>query len=331
MKSCLTCQQVKVEQASSVGLMGHRITDGPWIVVAADIMSPLPRSKAGFAYIFVIQHIFTKWVECRALRTASGKNISEALEDLVISRWGTPQFLLTDNGTKFVNRTLKEFAESHGIKHTTVPPYHPQANPVERVNRILKTMIIAFLDRDHREWDLHLRDFCIAYNTAHYLSTGASPAFLNLGRELLPLRSLRNCLTHVNEVAEQPPANWRERMTKLSALNEWVTENLEKAYQRQSEAYNLRHRDVSYKVGDLVWKRNRILSSAMQNIAAKLAPKCQGPHRISKKVSSVVYELVSLDNLPLGRVHIVTSREVEDAAREGRRGDSILFYILYYL
>ncbi|XP_020298054.1 protein 5NUC-like [Pseudomyrmex gracilis] len=140
-------------------------------------------------------------------------------------------------------------------------------------------MIIAFLDRDHREWDLHLRDFCFAYNTALHTSTGASPAFLNLGRELLPIRSLRNRLANVEEVAEQPPAKWKERITQLSALKDWVTENLEKAYRKQSEAYNLRHRDVSYSVGDLVWKRNRILSSATQNIAAKLAPKYQGPHR----------------------------------------------------
>ena len=117
--------------------------------------------------------------------------MSEALEENVISRWGTPRFLLTDNGTEFVNKTLQAFADERGIILTTIPPYHPQANPVERVNRILKTMVVAFLGRDHREWDAHLRDFRFAYNTAHHSSVGTSPAFLNLGRELEPARSLR--------------------------------------------------------------------------------------------------------------------------------------------
>ena len=89
---CDICQRTKVEQASPVGLMGQRIAEAPWTVIAADIMGPFPRSKSGFAYVLVIQDLFTKWIECRALRAANGKLISEALEDLVISRWDTPRF-----------------------------------------------------------------------------------------------------------------------------------------------------------------------------------------------------------------------------------------------
>lgn len=65
--------------------MGRRIADGPWIIVAVDIMDPLLRSKAGYMYILVIQDLFTKWVECRTLRAANGKSIVEALKDLLIS------------------------------------------------------------------------------------------------------------------------------------------------------------------------------------------------------------------------------------------------------
>jgi len=90
-------------------------------------------------------------MECKALRT--GTEICEALEDLVISRWDTPKFILTDNGTEFINRVMKAFAEEHNITHTTVLPYHLQTNPVERINRILKTMMISFIEQDHREWD----------------------------------------------------------------------------------------------------------------------------------------------------------------------------------
>jgi len=54
---------------------------------------------------------------------------------------GTPRFILIDNGTKFVNRTIKAFAKKHKIMHTTISSYHPQANPVEQVNQILKTIV----------------------------------------------------------------------------------------------------------------------------------------------------------------------------------------------
>jgi len=96
-RTCDICQRTKVEQASPAGLMGRRIADGPWTIIVADIIRPLSRSKAGFQYILVIQDLFTKWIECKALRSATGIKIREALEDLVISRWGAPRFILTDN------------------------------------------------------------------------------------------------------------------------------------------------------------------------------------------------------------------------------------------
>jgi len=303
-KTCDICQRTKVEQASPAGLMGRRIADGPWTIIAADVIGPLPRSKAGFQYILVIQDLFTKWVECRALRSATAVKIRETLDDLVISRWGTPKFILTDNGTEFVNRIIKSFAEENQITHTTVPPYHPQANPVERVNRILKTMIISFIEKDHREWDKYLSEFRFAYNTAFHSSLGTSPAFLNLGRELKPVQLLRLPNQEVTEIEARDTAEWSERMKKLQVLREWVIENLDKAYQSQASRYNLRRRNRTFRVGELVLRRQHILSSAAQNVAAKLAHKFQGPFKVGRKISPVIYELTRLDGSAAGKIHV---------------------------
>lgn len=62
------------------------------------------------------------------------KKIREHLDEVVVNRWGAPKVLLMDNGTEFINRELKAFAKERNIAHATVPPYHPQANPVKRVN-----------------------------------------------------------------------------------------------------------------------------------------------------------------------------------------------------
>lgn len=137
------------------------------------------------------QDLFTKWIEICPLRQATGPKIKDAFEDLIICRWGTPRVLLSDNGTEFINKTLRHLTDDLGICHTTTPPYHPQANPVERVNRVLKAMIISFLDQDHRQWDLHLKEFRLAYNTAVHSATKASPAFLNTGREFRIAKSMK--------------------------------------------------------------------------------------------------------------------------------------------
>ncbi|XP_025263666.1 protein NYNRIN-like [Camponotus floridanus] len=254
-------------------------------------MGPFPPSKSGNAYILVVQDLFTKWIECCPLRKATGKKIRELLTELIVNRWGAPRVLLTDNGTEFINRELQAFAEEHGITHTTVPPYHPQANPVERVNRVIKTMITAFLESDHREWDLHLTEFRFAYNTAYHTSLQATPAFLNFGREPQPINTVRGRHEQAVEVAETNPANWKERMERIKALREWIIENLEAAHEKQSRYYNLRRRDQRFAIGERVLKRQHILSSAAQNISAKLATKFHGPFTIAKILSPVVYEL----------------------------------------
>jgi len=111
---------------------------------------------------------------------------------------------------------IKSFAEEYKITYTTVSPYHPQTNPVERVNRILKTMIILFIEKDHREWDKHLSEFRFAYNTAFYSSLETSPAFLNLGRELNPAQLL-NRNQETTEVEVRNVTMWSE-MKKLQFL-----------------------------------------------------------------------------------------------------------------
>ena len=93
-------------------------------------------------------------------------------------------------------------------------------------------------------------------------------------------------------------------MTDLQAIQTWVTENLEQANQKQSHQYNLRRRHRAFKVTDLVLKRQRVLSSAAQNFAAKLAPRFEGPFRVKRVLSPLVYELEAPDGTSAGKHHM---------------------------
>ena len=303
-KKCEICQTCKVDQKAPAGMMGERIVEQPWMIVAADIMGPLPRSKTGYQYVLVIQDLFTKMIECVPLRKATGKKINDAFRDLVINRWGTPQVIHTDNGSEFVNHIMQSFSEEFNIHLSTIPPYHPQANPVERVNRVLKTMIVSFIDKDHRTWDIHISEFRYAYNTAYHSSLKTSPSFLNYGRDPKSINSLRR--TEESKLAIEPQSSelWKERMKKIQVMRDWIIRNFDKAYQKQSKQYNLRRRQFHFSLGDLVLNRNRIQSSKVKNIAAKLNPKFVGPFKIIKILSPTVYEIGDLIGNKINKVHI---------------------------
>ena len=290
-KTCSPCQKSKVEQARPVGMMGHRVVEQPWTVVAGDVMGPFPKSKAGYRYILVFQDLFTKWIECLPIRTANGPTIRKAFEDLIVSSWGTPEVIHTDNGTEFTNRLLEQMCNSIGIIHTTNPVYHAQANSTERVNRVLKTMIISFLRENHKEWDLHLSEFRFAYNTAVHGTLKVSPTFLNFGRNPLPYRTMRKELDARVQHNEPKPSEWAERVKRLDHLRDLICRNLDRAYETQAKYYNASKRDRSFKVGDLVLRSNRKLSKKADNVAGKLFPKFEGSLRVKRRLSPIVYTL----------------------------------------
>ena len=120
--------------------MIQSIVQEPWSVVATDIMGPFPRRKRGFEYIVLFQDLFTKWIEVEPLRAANAKRIMDSFLDVVITRWGTPEVLHSDNGTEYNNNLVKELVTTFGIHRSFTPLYHPQANPVERTNRVRSTV-----------------------------------------------------------------------------------------------------------------------------------------------------------------------------------------------
>ena len=223
----------------------------------------------------------------------------------MILKFGTPEVFLTDNGTEFKNRVIDEYLEEAGIEHTLTPPYHPQANPVERVNRTLKTRIVAFVEGSHNRWDEKLPELTFSLNTSPHASTGHSPALLNFGRELTPPGTLRRRQDQATAEQQQKERedSWLSRILRLREIQKAAKASSEGQQRRQAEYYNARRRPSPYQVGDMVWKKNRVLSSSAQGVSAKLAPKYVGPYVIVEQMGSNTYKLSDGDGQMEEMVH----------------------------
>ncbi len=58
---------------------------------------------------------------------------------LMFALYGFPEEVVSDNGPQFTSNEFANFMSKNGIKHTLVPPYHPQSNgAAERSVRVVK-------------------------------------------------------------------------------------------------------------------------------------------------------------------------------------------------
>jgi transposase InsO family protein len=100
---------------------------------------------------------FTKWIEAIPTRSASHMVIIRFLEDL-ITRFGFPSKIVTDNATSFKAEPLAKFYEQFKIKLIHSTPYYPQGNGLaESSNKSLIRIIKRLLEDNKKAWDSKLK------------------------------------------------------------------------------------------------------------------------------------------------------------------------------
>lgn len=306
-KSCAVCGAQKAPCIARAGFMGkQKNVSFPWQVISIDIVGPLPRSSKGFSFILVVTDVFTKFTLIHPMRKALASTIARFVENDVFLVYGVPQYILSDNGKQFVSSTFKDLCHEYKVQKLLYTAlYHPQANPVERYNRTINTAIRSYVNEDHKKWDAEIPKIAFALRTAVSEVTGFSPAFLNFGR-VVPCRGdyyKSFCEVKNAEMSCADPKSYAQDLGKLRDIYDDIKKRLSAAHERNAKAYNLRKRDIEFFVGDLVWRRNKVLSNAAHDFASKLAPRyvlC----KVKKKISKLVYALVDRDGSNVGRWHI---------------------------
>lgn len=301
-RQCVSCLQYKVPQEKPAGKMHTTICTRPWQVVTSDFIGPLPRSTRGFQHIVVFQDKFTKFTEFAPLRTATTATLLNAFRERIIARVGFPELFISDNGSQFTSGNFKKYLAENGVKHQLIPPYNPQCNSTERVNRVIKTMVSQYIKQnDHKTWDSYLPELQLALNTCEHESTGVTPAFANFG--WAPSNPTDVVETSERKLLQTPPTT-KDRLDRLQDIRSYMTRNLAKARYNQARYYNLRRRSWTPLVGQLVYKKEHHLSDASKAFAAKLAPKYDVPFEVINFLSPTVIELRGPHTKKLIKCHV---------------------------
>lgn len=286
-RSCPECQlRSQANRGTKAPLISLPIVDVPFTRIAMDIVGPLERSKAGNRYILVVCDYATRYPEAFPLRDVKARQVANCLIQL-FSRVGVPREILTDQGTNFCSKFLRQVYSLLGIKGIRTTPYHPQTDGmVERFNQTLKSMLRKFVNDTGSDWDQWLPYLLFAYREVPQASTGFSPFELLYGRPVRgPLDVLREAWERDQQSTATNIVDYVLRMRdKLEQLTTLAHENLAKAQAQQKTWYDRSARSRSFEPGQKVML---LLPSAESSLLAKW----QGPFEVVQKMGPVTYKI----------------------------------------
>uniref|UniRef100_A0A2N9EST4 RNA-directed DNA polymerase n=1 Tax=Fagus sylvatica TaxID=28930 RepID=A0A2N9EST4_FAGSY len=175
-KSCHTCQlQANLIHTHPTSLQ-NMATPWPFHTWGLDLIGPINPASGGYIWILVATEYFSKWVEAIPLRKATGAAVANFIREHIITRFGIPHKIISDNGTPFVNKNVREVLEHYRIKHRRSTPYYPQGNgQAEATNRMLLRILSKMVFDYGKGWNSHLADTLWAYRGSTKTATGFTP------------------------------------------------------------------------------------------------------------------------------------------------------------
>jgi len=100
-----------------------------------------PTSSTQHIWILTGTNYFTKWIEAHPSRKATDLVVIQFLEN-ILSRFGCPKRIITDNAQCFKSKRLVKFCEDYHLKLSHSTTYYPQGNGlVESSNKSLIKII----------------------------------------------------------------------------------------------------------------------------------------------------------------------------------------------
>jgi transposase InsO family protein len=114
------------------------------------------------------------------------KEVIEFITKHIIHRFGIPQTLTIDQGTSFVSKEVREFAELYKIKLFNSSPYYAQANgQAESSNNTLIKLMKKKIKENPRRCHEVLSEALWAYRISRHGATKVTPFELVYGQEVV--------------------------------------------------------------------------------------------------------------------------------------------------
>ncbi|XP_064975045.1 uncharacterized protein LOC135618071 [Musa acuminata AAA Group] len=122
---CDSCQEHARTPRQPAVLLSPIDSAWPFAQWGLDLLGPFPPALGQRKYIIMGVDYFTKWVEAEPLATITEHQIEKFVWRNLVTRFGLPKAIITDNGPQFAGRRFREFCASHGIQLRFSSVAHP--------------------------------------------------------------------------------------------------------------------------------------------------------------------------------------------------------------
>ncbi|KAJ1591482.1 hypothetical protein NDA12_000087 [Ustilago hordei] len=283
--------------------------DRPWGSISLDFIEGLPTSKKydskTYDSILVIVDRLTKFaILAPTHKTVTAKQTAVLLYGHMVRLFGYPDHMVSDRGRQFISGAWKAFAEQMGVKHSLSTAYHPQTDgQTERVNQVIEQYLRMYCNYEQNDWANLLDTAAFVYNNTVHNSIGVSPFFACYGW---------NPKAHP-DIPQRLGVNDPGRFEYLMDGKErckYLQEQIREAQRRSVDQYNRKHKDIEFKVGDMVYINRRNWKTWRPT--PKLDTRFAGPYPVQEWVGRRAYRITLPANL---RVHDVFHVSMLEPAR----------------
>ena len=154
-----------------------------------DIVGSFPKAVENKRYLLVGTDYFTKRVEAEPLANIRDVDVKKFLWKNIITRFGVPRTLISDNGLQFDSKAFRRYCCDLGITNMYSTLVYPQGNgQAEAVNKVIVSGLKKRLDNAKRKWVEELSHVLWTYRTTPRRSKGETPFSMTFGTEaVIPL------------------------------------------------------------------------------------------------------------------------------------------------
>ncbi|XP_060086117.1 uncharacterized protein K02A2.6-like [Ylistrum balloti] len=174
----MACQATSKPTKLCKPLKMSLLLSGPWERFSAEFCGPLPSGD----YLFVIVDEYSRYPVVETVKSVSSATTIPVL-DKVISMFGIPKGIKTDNGSSFNSSQFAKYAENIGFDHRKITPCWPRANAqAEAFNKpLMKTIKDSHLE--HKNWKQEMYKFLRQHRATPHYTSGLAPHRLMFSRE----------------------------------------------------------------------------------------------------------------------------------------------------